>query len=107
RGEYRRWSLRGVPEPVLLRWFEPRGARLRIAGDVRSLVFFERKNLVDAEDPIPPDSVDILFCRNVLIYFDDQSITKVLRMLEAALRPAGTLVVASAEVALLARSGLA
>lgn len=107
RGTYRRWSLRGVGPSVLRRWFEPQGDRLRVTAGVRALATFERKNLVDPSDAIPPATIDIVFCRNVLIYFDEAAIAAVLGMLERALRPGGVLVVGSAEVALLAHARLA
>jgi chemotaxis protein methyltransferase CheR len=107
RAEYRAWSLRGVPDAVRSRWLVRTDETWRVKPDTRSLVTFERRNLVDPADELPPASADVIFCRNVLIYLDDEHVAMVLRSLSRALRPKGSLVVSSAEAALLALAGLA
>jgi hypothetical protein len=77
-----------------------------VSPEARSLTTFERRNLVDAADALPAGSADIIFCRNVLIYFDEPSVALVLTRLAAALRPHGSLIVGSAEAALFAFAGL-
>lgn len=104
--EYRPWSLRGVSDDVRARWLERSGEAWRVIPAVRSLVTFERRNLVDPADALPPGSADVIFCRNVLIYLDDEHVRIVLQSLSRALRPGGALLVSSAEAALLAAAGL-
>lgn len=99
RGVYRPWSVRGMTEDVKRRWFDETAHGVSIKAAVRSLVTFEQRNLVDPRDALAPASADVVFCRNVLIYFDDESVTAALRQLDQALRPGGTLVVGAAEAA--------
>lgn len=106
RGVYRAWSLRGMAEDVRRRWFERSGDEWSVVREARALTTFERRNLVDAADVLPPGSADIVFCRNVLIYFDDAAVVRALTQLAAALRPHGSLIVASAEAGLFAAAGL-
>jgi chemotaxis protein methyltransferase CheR len=106
RGVYRAWSLRGIAEDVRRRWFEHSNDEWSVVREARALTTFERRNLVDAADVIPPGSADIVFCRNVLIYFDDAAVVRALTQLAAALRPHGSLIVASAEAGLFAAAGL-
>ena len=107
RGLYRAWAMRGMTEAVRQRWFEPAdGGAWSVTALVRSLLTFERRNLVDTTEALPKGSVDIVFCRNVLIYFDEPSVVLVLRRLAESLRPHGSLVVSSAEGALFALAGL-
>lgn len=61
---------------------------------VRSLVNFTRFNLMDTRPPF--DDVDLVFCRNVLIYFDDTVKRQVQTMLARAIAPGGVLVLGSA-----------
>lgn len=108
RGVYRAWSLRGVGNDVRSRWFDHAvdTEEWSIKPEARSLTAFERKNLVDATDALAPASVDVIFCRNVLIYLDDTSVIRVLEQLSRALRPGGALIVSSAEAGLFAQAGL-
>jgi len=68
----------------------------RIVESVRRMVRFERHNLVGS--PFPTD-VDVIFCRNVLMYFDDAAQHTVVDGFDGALAPGGFLIVGSAEPA--------
>ncbi len=61
---------------------------------LRSLVSFSRFNLMDSRPPV--DGMDLVFCRNVLIYFDDSVKRQVQTMLARAIAPGGVLVLGSA-----------
>ena len=61
---------------------------VRIIPELRALVSFRRLNLMDAEYGIQ-DLLDIIFCRNVIIYFDRQTQEKVLNHLCRHLKPGG------------------
>jgi chemotaxis protein methyltransferase CheR len=65
--------------------------------ELRSLTRFARHNLVT--DPPALRDVDLIFCRNTLIYFDEAQTRAALASLEAALRPAGALFLGPAETA--------
>lgn len=65
--------------------------------ELRRLVRFASHNLV--ADPPPLSDVDLVVCRNTLIYFDDPQSRAALASLEAALRPGGALILGPAETA--------
>jgi chemotaxis methyl-accepting protein methylase len=75
---------------------DPRQARARIVPELRRLVTFQQLNLMDASYPIDRD-VDLIFCRNVLIYFDKPTQKAVLQRLAGHLRPGGYLILGHSE----------
>jgi chemotaxis protein methyltransferase CheR len=86
---------RGLPAPMLVRHFERVGAHWRISAALRNLVTFKRLNLAAPLPPIGP--FDIIFIRNVLIYFDIETKRSVLQQVSNLLRPDGWLFLGSAE----------
>lgn len=94
---YGEWSFRNVPPEVRERWFQRDGALLRVAAEPRSMVRFVSRNLLDgppvARSPDPwSRGIDVIFCRNVLIYFDPAALPLVTAALSIALAPGGLLV---------------
>jgi chemotaxis protein methyltransferase CheR len=91
-GIYGERSLSRLPADVLRRYFEPAidGGR-RLIPDLRESVKFTQANLVDAASMARQGRFDVIFCRNVLIYFDDASRQAAVRTLDEALRPGGFL----------------
>jgi chemotaxis protein methyltransferase CheR len=83
----RRYVLRAKTTPL---------DRVRIAPEVRSMVAFGRINLMEAPYRIDRD-MHVIFCRNILIYFDKPTQKKVLEQLCAHLRPGGYLFVGHSE----------
>ena len=69
---------------------------VRIVPRLRAWMAFARLNLMDAEYPADPD-FDVIFCRNVLIYFDRQTQEMVLQRLCQHLRPGGYLFLGHSE----------
>jgi len=100
-GVYGEWSFRGVPRGVKERYFDRTSdGRYAIRPDIRQLVAFEHVNLV--EDVYPSlstdtNAMDIIFCRNVLMYFTPAQIRKVVGHLHHALVDGGWLVVSPGE----------
>jgi chemotaxis protein methyltransferase CheR len=94
---YGPWSFRNVEPEVRARWFEPDGAQLRVADAPRSMVRFVSRNLLDGP-PIasPTDAwargIDLIFCRNVLIYFDPAATANVAEVFARALALGGHLI---------------
>jgi chemotaxis protein methyltransferase CheR len=107
RGIYRAWSLRGMAPAVRQRWFDDVAEGASVKPEVRAMVRFEQRNLVDPKDALDPASVDVVFCRNVLIYFDDEAVKRALAQLDRGLRPGGTLIVGAAEAAFFSIAELA
>lgn len=100
RGIYDEWSFRGVAPELKERYFRRTAdGRYGIVPALRTRVRFERLNL--AADPYPA-GMDIVFCRNVLIYFAPERAAAAVAGLARALAPGGFLVVSPVEVPLVA-----
>jgi chemotaxis protein methyltransferase CheR len=98
RGVYREWSFRGSSEPWRERWFHANGTRWVISPRLRARVQFAVQSLTQpASSPIPPSGADLIVCRNVLIYFDAETVARVVRNLVGALAPTGWLVTAPSD----------
>jgi chemotaxis protein methyltransferase CheR len=100
RAIYSRWSLRGMPDPVRQRYFTSRGAYFELSPRIRQRVDFRYLNL--AEDVFPSLStgiwgMDVILCRNVLIYFDAPTVERVARRLIASLSENGWLVLGASD----------
>jgi chemotaxis protein methyltransferase CheR len=87
-GEYRPWSLRGVEADATRGWLEPAPCGVRVETWLRELVRFQVGNLYT--DPFPVD-LDLIFCRNVLLYFRRDAAARVLSRMADSLRPGGVL----------------
>ncbi|KMO11116.1 CheR family methyltransferase [Methylobacterium platani] len=90
-GRYGARALARLPPALVARYFTPEDGAWRILPDLRDSVRFTRRNLVDAAGMAQEGRFDIVFCRNVLIYFDDASRAVAAANLFAALRPGGFL----------------
>ncbi|MFC7581167.1 CheR family methyltransferase [Schaalia naturae] len=86
---------RGLPAALLVRYFSREGSRWRIDIPMRSSVTFMRHNLLDQPPQWGP--FDVVFLRNVLIYFDSPTKTAILRKIARVVRPGGFLFLGSAE----------
>ncbi len=86
---------RGLPASQLVQYFERAGTRWRIVPTLRRHVSFQRMNLTAPLPPLPP--FDVIFLRNVLIYFDVATKRTVLRNASRLLRPDGWLFLGAAE----------
>jgi chemotaxis protein methyltransferase CheR len=88
-----------IPKPYLtaffLKGYDSQEGRMKAGPALRDAVCFERRNLV--EDEPPPGAFDLVFCRNVLIYFDAPTKARVLARLLAHLAPDGYLFLGHAE----------
>ena len=96
--------LRGLPIQMLARHFHQQAGEWRVSSSIRSRVQFQIFNLLDSFKPL--GQFDIIFCRNVLIYFDQPTKHDVLGRLVDALAPDGYLVLGSAETVLGSGEGL-
>ncbi len=89
-GDYGARALSRLPADVADRYFEPTaGGRRQIISDLRESVRFTKVNLIDAASTAAEGRFDIIFCRNVLIYFDDASRLTAANNLYDALEPGG------------------
>jgi len=95
-GEYNRLELeRGLPPETLSRHFTASGDRWRIRDEIRALSTFRTMNLLEPFSfPIP---FDIIFCRNVAIYFTETDKTRLFRNLAKCLARDGGLIIGATE----------
>jgi chemotaxis protein methyltransferase CheR len=97
---YPRDLIAPVPDIFINRYFlssrDESRAEVRVVPELRRLTYFMRMNLMDASYPVDRD-VDIIFCRNVLIYFERETQRKVVEQLAGHLRPGGYLLVGHSE----------
>ena len=95
-GTYNQFEVqRGLPVQMLLKHFEQVGDQWRINEKLRGLVQFRQMNLLD--DFASLGTFDVIFCRNVLIYFDTSTKVAVLERLSQVLARDGFLVLGAAE----------
>jgi len=80
---------RGLPAPFLHRWFKRIPGGWQIDARLQQCVQFEQINLLQL--PVTRRQFDVIFCRNVLIYFDQNTQMQVLRALHSRLHPGGWL----------------
>ena len=95
-GRYRSHEItRGLSEALRDRFFEPDGRAWRVGPELRRMTRFEQLNLVS--DQPPRQVFDVVFLRNVLIYFDAQTQQQLLRRVHRTIAPDGFLVLGAAE----------
>lgn len=97
RGVYNSYSIRNVPPQYLAKYFRPCLEQHELAATVRQRVTFSSINLTDERQVRAISGMDVIFCRNVLIYFDEKAKAKVVSLLFNALRPGGYLFVGMSE----------
>ena len=86
---------RGLPAPMLVKHFTRAGADWEVSAALRATTTFLQHNLLDA--PPTGGPFDVVFLRNVLIYFDLATKRDVLRRVQQVLRPGGFLLLGAAE----------
>ncbi len=96
-GVYGSYAIRNVPSAYLNKYFKNSDQQYSLSSVVKSMVKFSRVNLVEEKDVRMIRGVDVVFCRNVLIYFDDKAKQKVVSHLYDALRPGGYLFIGTSE----------
>jgi len=96
-GAYEKYSLRNTPELYMKKYFAASGDNYTVQKKVQDLVRFRKLNLVDSSETRMVRGMDIIFCRNVLIYFDDASKKKAVSHLYDSLNPGGYLFVGFSE----------
>lgn len=89
---------RGLPIQLLVKYFKQQGERWQIDPAIRAMVNFREFNLLD--DMAALGRFDVIFCRNVLIYFDQPTKALVLDRLSRQMAPDGHLYLGGAETVL-------
>jgi chemotaxis protein methyltransferase CheR len=109
RGVYGAWSFRGTPPVGLISYVTPRGKKFEVVPSIRAMVTFAQLNLVDDIYPALATNtleIDVVLCRNVLLYFDEEGGRAVVRRLRDALSDGGRLLVSQVEAGLRVFDGL-
>jgi chemotaxis protein methyltransferase CheR len=94
---YSDYSLRAVAPEIKQLFFTPDGNSYRIIEDVRNLVDLQYLNLNDAKRVQIMKGFDVIFCRNVLIYFDDEARKRFVSQLYNSLNHGGYLFIGHSE----------
>lgn len=97
KGEYTNYSIRTTSPLVVDRYFSKAGPLFTIDPTIRSMVNFERHNLKDRMAAKRHGVWDVIFCRNVLIYFDKAMKEQVIGTFAEQLAPDGTLFIGHSE----------
>ncbi|HUJ79835.1 MAG TPA: protein-glutamate O-methyltransferase CheR [Nitrospiria bacterium] len=89
---------RGLPAAMLIKYFTQEGTTWILKEEIRRMIEFRRINLVDTLPILP--AMDIIFLRNVLIYFDIETRKAILTKIRRQLRPNGYLFLGASETML-------
>jgi chemotaxis protein methyltransferase CheR len=96
-GRYLGRSLRAVEGRGIARWLEPIGEAMAVRAPLRRAVTYQRLNLLDEAGVAALGAFDAILCRNVLIYFGDDSVRRVVASMVTALEPGGVILVGASE----------
>lgn len=98
-GNYSQFEVqRGLPITLLMKYFTQVGDKWQIADELRNMVTYRVFNLLDSMSAL--GQFDVVYCRNVLIYFDQETKTKVLNAIADIMAPDGSLFLGGAETVL-------
>ncbi|MBN1850796.1 MAG: protein-glutamate O-methyltransferase CheR [Deltaproteobacteria bacterium] len=95
-GQYNKFEIeRGLDRDKLERYFHPNGSHWKIKDDIRAMALFKKLNLMEPFNSL--GKFDIIFCRNVAIYFTLEDRKKLFNRIADVLEPDGYLVIGSTE----------
>jgi chemotaxis protein methyltransferase CheR len=94
---YNSYSIRNVPELIMKKYFFSAGQSYVLNDSIKKTVKLIKVNLIDDKNMRLLRNMDVIFCRNVLIYFDTKSKQKVISHLYDCLSPGGYLIIGSSE----------
>ena len=96
-GIYTDFALSYLPRALVERYFQKRDDRYAIVPELKKYAEFFCQDLFQ---PPPFDKVDVIFCRNVLIYFEKEAQKRLVNILHGVLKPAGHLILGKTEILL-------
>ena len=97
RGRFGERSFRSLPAHLRDRYFKPVGTEWQVDERLHSQIRWTTANLVDRADVMPLARADAIFCRNVFIYFSDETIAKVVQWFAGGLADDGVLFLGAPE----------
>ncbi len=107
RGRYGRWALRAVDPDIEHAYFRPVRDEFELVPEIRQAVELRALNLAEDNYPSLTSGVwglDLIVCRNVLIYFDSDTAVRVLGRLLDSLSPDGWLVLGASDPTIVAQA---
>lgn len=96
-GLYSSYSLRNLKPAILEKYFTPQDGQFLVRDEPRALISFQHLNLLDDRRLMFLRGLDVIFCCNVLIYFDAQSKRRMIQHFYSMLQPQGYLFLGHAE----------
>lgn len=96
-GEYHGATLRYVPKSIIGRYFEQCGEKYRVTPEIRGLVKFVQLNLNETHKLSMYRDLDVIFCRNVMIYFSEEVKKRIVKGYYQALAPGGLMYIGHSE----------
>lgn len=103
KGIYRPWSFRSFQEDLLGKYFVQHANTYEIRKDIRDMIEFRNLNLVKDEFPLSNDKskgFDVVFCRNVLMYFSQDTIENITQKFFGSLTDDGWLITSQTELSM-------
>ena len=97
RAVYNSYSVRNIPDIYMKKYFAPSSQNFNLNATVKNTVNFRKINLIEDRNFKSIRNIDVIFCRNVLIYFDTKAKQKVVSNLYDSLNPGGYLIIGSSE----------
>jgi chemotaxis protein methyltransferase CheR len=97
RAVFNTYSVRNADKTILQKYFIPENGQHRLKDSVKKYVSLDFLNLMDSDSYRKYRQLDMIFCRNVLIYFDEKGKKKVIENLYQSLKPGGFLTIGHAE----------
>lgn len=99
KAAYKKYGVRNIPKDLMAKYFTTSvdGHTFELSNDVKTMVRFQECNLMDSDRIRMLGQFDIAFCRNVLIYFDDDSKEVALKNIYNALKDDGFLIAGHSE----------
>jgi chemotaxis protein methyltransferase CheR len=97
RGVYREASFRQTDPFLREKYFSEKDGQFRISDEIKKHVSFAHLNLLDESRSALLGSLDVVLCRNVIIYFDIETKRRVIRTFHQKLRPGGFLLLGHSE----------
>lgn len=94
RGIYPKARLDTMPPGILQRYFDEQGDKISVKDSLRRITSFQQHNL---NESFPPASFDVIFCRNVMIYFSREEQAKLAQKFKDRLAPQGFLFIGHSE----------
>jgi len=96
KARYSRWALRATSPAQEQRWFVSHGREVELVPEIKRAVAFQEANLL-TDGPWTRERWDVIFCRNVIMYFSEDRAVAAVRRMANALAPGGYLFLGHAE----------